>query len=215
MEAGIIGLGKFGLQLGKSLTELGHICIGLDSDFDRVQQARDVFSQVYEGDAADISTLAELKFHTLEPVIVTIGNLGASILAILGLQELNTPEIIAKASSPMHKKALERLGVSMVAQPEIDEAKRLALKLDNPGILDLLPIGKGVVVQEARVENWAGKSLRELNVRSATNVLVAAVREKGGQTYRFVPDPSRRLEAGDSLLLIGYGDDVRKTLKNI
>ena len=40
MEAGIIGLGKFGMQLGKSLTEMGHTCAGIDIDYARVQQAR-------------------------------------------------------------------------------------------------------------------------------------------------------------------------------
>lgn len=216
MDAGIIGLGKFGLQLGKSLTELGNTCIGIDIDSSRAYHARDVLSQVYEGDATDIETLAVLKFQTLDMVAVTIGNhLEASILTVLALQELETPRIIVKASNPMHTKVLERLGISLIVQPEIDEAKRLALKLDNPGLVDLLPIGRGVVVQEADVENWAGKSLRELNVRGSSNVLVAAVRENGAPAYRFVPDPARKLKAGDSLLLMGYGDDMRKVLKKI
>lgn len=216
MDVGIIGLGKFGMQLGSSLMALGHTCIGLDADPARVHQARDVFSQVYEGDATSIETLADLKFNTLDTVAVTIGNhLESSILTVLGLQELNTAEILVKASNPMHKRVLERLGVAMIVQPEIDEAKRLALKLDNPGIIDLLPIGRGVVVQEATVEGWIGKSLRELNVRGASNVLVAAVRESGSPHYRFVPDPSRRFGSEDKLLLIGYGDDMRKVLKKI
>lgn len=216
MEVGIIGLGKFGLQLGKSLMELGDNCIGIDIDCARVYQARDFFGQVYEGDATDMDILAELKFHTLDMVAVTIGNhLEASILTILALQELGAANILVKASNPMHKKVLERMGISMIVQPEIDEAKRLALKLDNPGLVDLLPIGRGVVVQEAKVENWAGKSLMELNVRGASNVLVAAVRENGALAYRFVPDPARKLEAGDSLLLMGYSDDMRKVLKKI
>lgn len=50
MEAGIIGLGKFGMQLGKSLTEMGHTCAGIDIDYARVQQAREIMSHVYEAD---------------------------------------------------------------------------------------------------------------------------------------------------------------------
>lgn len=216
MEVGIIGLGKFGLQLGISLMELGNTCVGIDIDSAKAYHARDALSQVYEGDATDMDTLADLKFQTLDMVAVTIGNhLEASILTVLALQELGTEYILVKASNPVHKKVLERLGIKMVVQPEIDEAKRLALKLDNPGLVDLLPIGKGVVVQEAAVENWSGKSLRELNVRSASNVLVAAVRADGESAYRFVPDPGRKLEPGDSLLLMGYGEDVRKVLKKV
>lgn len=213
MEAGIIGLGKFGMQLGQSLTELGHTCVGIDSDSCKVQQAREFLGQVYEADATDINTLAELKLHTLDIVAVTIGShLEEALLAILGLQELGARHIIVKASDPMHKKVLERMGVGTIVQPEIDAARRMAFKLDNPGFLDLLPIGRGVFIQEAKVENWAGKSLRELNVRRKSNILVAAVREKDKDRYRFVPDPDHVLQQGDGLLIIGYGDDMQKVV---
>ena len=36
MAVGIIGLGKFGLQFGPTLTELGHRVIGLDESENRV-----------------------------------------------------------------------------------------------------------------------------------------------------------------------------------
>lgn len=214
MDFGIIGLGRFGLQLGVSLMELGHTCIGVDIDGSRVQQARDLLSQVYEADATDPDTLAELKMQTLDIIAVTIGShLEEELLTILGLQELGAKNILAKASDPMHKKVLERMGISHIVQPEIDAAKQLALKLDNPGFLDLLPIGRGVLVQEAKVVNWAGKNLRQLDVRGISHVLVAAVREKDGANFQFVPNPDQIFQAGDSLLLIGYNDDVRKALK--
>ena len=131
-------------------------------------------------------------------------------LAIMGLQELGAKKIMVKASSPLHKKVLERMGVAIIVQPEIDAAKQMAFKLDNPGFLDLLPIGRGVFIQEATVDDWAGKSLRDLNVRRKSNLLVAAVREKDSDKYRFVPDPDHVLQKGDSLLIIGYGDDMQK-----
>lgn len=207
-EIGIIGLGKFGLQLGGTLRSLGITAIGVDRDPARVQRARDVASQAYEADATDRTALAQLKFSSLETVVVAVGGLlETSILTLLNLQELGVKNIIIKAGSPMHKKVLERLGASRVIQPEIEAATQLALSLDSPGLLDLLPIGRGVVIQEAEVGAWAGKSLRALNLRYASHVLVAAVREAGGE-YRFVPDPDRALGAGDHLLIIGYQDAV-------
>lgn len=209
METGIIGLGKFGMQLGRVLTALGHVCVGLDVDPARVRQGRDALSRVYEADATDTEALAALKVHTLDNVVVAIGaRLEASVLVILGLQELGVKKIIAKAASPVHKKVLQRLGVERIVQPEIDAATQLALKLDNPGLLDLLPIGRGVALQEAVVHRWAGKSLAQLDLRAERKILVAAVRRKDQQQYHFVPDPHRPLEAGDTLLLIGYRDGV-------
>ena len=107
MEAGIIGLGKFGMQLGKSLTEMGHTCAGIDIDYTRVQQAREIMSHVYEADATDINTLAELKVHTLDVVAVTIGShLEAALLAIMGLQELGAKNIWSRRPVRCIKKSL-------------------------------------------------------------------------------------------------------------
>ncbi len=47
-------------------------------------------------------------------------------------------------------------------------------------------------------------------MRRKSNLLVAAVREKDSDKYRFVPDPDHVLQKGDSLLIIGYGDDMQK-----
>ena len=177
-EVGIIGLGKFGLQLGTTLASLGHKAIGLDASPARVH-------------------------------VVSVGEvLDASILIVLNLQELGAKNIIVKSASPSHKKVMQRIGVGRIIQPEIDVATQLAYSLDNPGMLDILPIGRGVVLQEATVVKWAGKTLKELNLRDVSGVLVAAVMEAGKSDYLFVPDPGRPFSAGDKLLMIGYQDVI-------
>ena len=208
-EVGIIGLGKFGLQLGTTLASLGHKAIGLDANPARVHLAQDVLTQAYEADASDKAALSQLKFHTLDTVVVSVGEvLDASILIVLNLQELGAKNIIVKSASPSHKKVMQRIGVSRIIQPEIDVATHLAYSLDNPGMLDMLPIGRGVVLQEVTVVKWAGKTLKELNLRDVSGVLVAAVMEAGKSDYLFVPDPGRPFSPGDKLLMIGYQDAI-------
>lgn len=212
-EVGIIGLGKFGLQLGATLTELGHKAIGIDTNSNRVHIAQDVLTQAYEADASDKAALAQLKFHTFTTVVVSVGEvLDSSILIVLNLQELGAKNIIVKAASPSHKKVMQRIGVNRIIQPEIDVATHTAYSLDNPGMLDILPIGRGVVLQEVTVIKWAGKTLRELNLRDVSGVLVAAVLEAGKSDYRFVPDPNRPFSAGDKLLMIGYQDAITRVI---
>lgn len=208
-ETGIIGLGKFGLQFGTALAGLGGKCVGVDVAPARVQLAREVLTQAWEADATDKTALAQLHFAGLETVVISAGdNLETSILVALNLLELGVRNIIVKAATPLHAKVLRRMGVRRVIQPEIDAATQLAHALDNPGLLDLLPIGKGVALQEVTVERLAGKSLRELSLRRENHVLVAGVQERGEREYRFVPDPDRPLHAGDKLLVIGYRDAV-------
>ncbi len=209
LEVGIIGLGKFGLQLGATLTDLGHRAVGVDADEHRVHTAQDMFSQVYQGDAADLELLKQLRFQDFDAVAVSVGrSMEASILVTLNLQELGAPHIIVKAAGPEHKKVLTRLGAHQVIQPEADVAVQTAYRLSVPGMLDLLPLGGGVLVQEIAVDAWEGKTLKDLNLRTDHGVLVAAVKRAGEQEFEFVPDPVYRFGKGDELLVIGRQDAV-------
>ncbi|MDY0307771.1 MAG: TrkA C-terminal domain-containing protein, partial [Desulfovibrionaceae bacterium] len=77
-----------------------------------------------------------------------------------------------------------------------------------PGILDYLPLGEGVLVQEIKVERWAGKSLRDLNLPATHRVQVVAVKREGESRFSFVPRPDQVLNEGDVLVLLGHAEDV-------
>lgn len=202
-EIGIIGLGKFGMQLGTSLAGLGHKVIGLDMDPEKVRQAQENFTQAYVANAVEKTALTQLQFQDLDIVAVSVGEaMDTSILVTLNLQELGVKNIIAKAISPAHVKVLDRIGAHHVVQPEIDVAKHTAHRLSNPGLLDFLPVGGGVLVQELLVNEWEGKSLIDLNLPNR-GVLVAAIHRIIDKEYVFVPDPSQFLSKGDKLLVIG------------
>ncbi len=209
LEVGVIGLGKFGLQFGGTLTELGHRVVGVDAGEQRVRLAQDVLSQVYQGDASDKHLLDQLRFQDLDAVAVSVGgSMEISVLVTLNLQELGVKRIIAKAISAAHKKVLQRLGAHQVIQPEADVAVQTAQRLSNPGMLDLLPLGGGVLVQEITVDVWAGKNLLELNLMNTSGVLVAAVRRLQDPEFRFVPDPAAPFAKGDQLVVLGPQDAV-------
>jgi trk system potassium uptake protein TrkA len=209
LEVGVVGLGKFGLGIGSTLTDLGHRVIGVDADPGRVRAAREQLSQVYEANAADRAALTQLRFQGLDAVAVSVGaSMETSILVVLNLQELGIGNIIAKAVGSAHAKVLQRLGVKRVIQPEMDVAVHTAHLLHNPGMLEFLPIGRGVLIQELVVDSWEKKSLVDLSPRNANGVLVAAVRGVGDAEYRFVPDPKKPFAKGDRLLVIGPSEAV-------
>jgi trk system potassium uptake protein TrkA len=209
LEVGVIGLGKFGLGIGSTLTELGHRVVGVDVDPGRVRAAREQFSQVYEANAVEMDVLTQLQFQDLDVVAVSVGSsMETSVLVTLNLQELGIRNIIVKAVSPAHAKVLQRLGVKRVIQPEMDVAVHTAYLLHSPGMLDFLPIGRGVLIQELVVNLWEKKSLVDLNLRDTSGVLAAAVRGVGDADYRFVPDPKKPFAKGDKLLVIGTPEAV-------
>ena len=211
LDVGVIGLGKFGLELALTLSELGHNVVGLDAHEERVRMAQDDLATVYRGNATDITVLRQLRFEDLDPVIVSVGDsMEDSLLIVLALQELNVRNIHVKANSLEYQKILNRLGVNHVIMPQHEIAVQFAHRLGTPGMLDVLPLGEGVLVRELTVEAWDGKSLNDLSLPTKYRVIVLALRGKGAQHYHFVPAPDQPLSAGDRMVVLGQIEHVLK-----
>ena len=65
LDVGVIGLGKFGLELALTLSSLGHNVVGLDAHEERVRMAQDDLATVYRGNATDITVLRQLRLRIL------------------------------------------------------------------------------------------------------------------------------------------------------
>lgn len=208
LEIGIIGLGKFGLPLAKALSEKGHTVVGIDGSETRIRQAQNFLDLVYVANATDGTALRQLRIQDLDMVVVSVGeSMEASILIVFNLQEMGMRRIAVKAVTPEHKKILLRLGVENVIHPEQDAALVLAHRISNPGMLDLLQLGGGVLLQELEVDKWEGKTLMELQL-TAKGIMVVAVRRKGDDDYSFVPAADVPLAKGETLAVIGKEKDV-------
>ncbi|MFO7817273.1 MAG: potassium channel family protein [Thermodesulfobacteriota bacterium] len=208
-EIGIIGLGKFGFFLGKSLTDLGHTILGIDRKQDNIRRSQDVLAHVYEADATDKTALSQLGVADLDEVIISVGqSMEASILICLHLRELGECKLICKAISEDHEKVLRKIGVEEIIFPERFAAAQLARRMAIPGLIDYLPFGEDIVLRELEVHKWEGKSLRDLDLTNEHNIQVVAIKRKGAGQFSFVPQAREELSKGDILAVLGNEDDV-------
>lgn len=187
----IIGLGNFGFYLATHLYHKGHDVMAIDKNPVLVQSIKDHVTQAVVADATDAATLKELGVKNVDTAVVGIGSvLGDSILAVLNLQELGIPHIVAKAISDPHKKVLEKLGIEEIIFPEKDTALSMAKKLDNPSLIDYLPFMEGYgIIELAAPKKFVGKTLKQINLTNTYGVQAIAIKEtKTGQT-RFTPRP--------------------------
>ena len=85
---GVVGLGKFGFHVAKTLAEGGAEVIACDIDEDRVRLMSEYVSRVYVADATDEKALMESGIPTADTVIVSIGeNIEANVLVVVQLME--------------------------------------------------------------------------------------------------------------------------------
>ncbi|MDQ7032653.1 MAG: TrkA family potassium uptake protein [Desulfonauticus sp.] len=211
VEIGIIGLGKFGFYLAKSLINLGHNVVGLDNKTERIKRAQDLLTQVYEGDATDKATLSQLGFADFNHVVISVGHsMEASILIALYLKELGAKDVWCKAISDEHEQVLRKIGVDHVIFPERFAAEQLARSLVVPGLIDYLPMGRGVLLKELVIDKWAGKTLRELDLTNKYGVQAIAIKSKDNNEYTFVPKANYKLQKGDVLAIVGQETSFMK-----
>jgi trk system potassium uptake protein TrkA len=208
---GIIGLGKFGFQLGKTLIELGRPVVGIDVAASNVKRAQQLFTHVYQADASNKDVLEQIGIDDLDHVIISVGNsVAASSMIAMYLKEFNIANVWAKAIDNDHAKLLMKIGVNQVVIPEHLAARQLANRIVMPGFIDYLPFDLDMVLEQLTVKNWAGKSLREIELTSRFGVQVIAIRKVNGKKYKFVPKADDLLEKDDVVVVIGHAERLRK-----
>ena len=125
----VIGLGRFGFYIAKSLSRLGVKVIAVDNDEKRVQEISEYVDNAYIVDSINKQALEEIGVYNLETVIVSIGeNIEASILTVMALKDLNNKTIIAKAINSTHGEILTKIGAFKVIYPEKIAGRMLVKK---------------------------------------------------------------------------------------
>ena len=211
----VIGLGRFGLALAKALYEEGMEVLAVDQNQDRIDDIADNCTHAAVADASEEEALRALGVSNLDAVVVCMGNnIQASVLCTLACKELQVPLIVCKATSIQHKKILEKIGADFVVIPEDDMAKKLALKLTNPNMNDIIELSKNFSLAEIEVpERWSDRTLLELNLRRKYGIIVLLV--KSGDKIVTSPGGDCKLMAGNSVVVCGESDDIKKLAERL
>lgn len=204
----VLGLGRFGESLAKSLYKMGHEVLAIDSDAELVDAIAPYVTQAVQIDATDEGALESLGVRNFDAAIVSIGqNMRDSILVCVLLKELGVPYLIAKATDELHAKVLRKVGVDRVIFPERDMGMRLAKSLLMPNVLELMDLSDDYQLAELILPmKWIGNTIIGLDVRRKFGFSILAI-HRGGQ-FIVSPMPDIALEAGDVLLVLGKKDDI-------
>jgi trk system potassium uptake protein TrkA len=204
LQIGIIGLGKFGLNLGKNLIELGHEVLGVEQDPEKVKNAQHILTQVYQVDAMSREALEQIRIQDLQHVLVSVGDsIAASVMISMFLKELGVATVWVKAVHQDHEKLLQKIGVDEVVIPEFLAAKKIASRIAMPGFIDYLPFDESMAVKEFTIKEWEGKTLLELNLTNTFGIQVIAVRRSGNKGYHYIPRANETFHEGDNFVAIG------------
>lgn len=204
---GVIGLGRFGSALVKTLAEAGKEVIAIDKDEQRVKAVRKYTDFAFVVDNLNQETLEETGIQNCGTVTICIGEaLDVSILTTMLVIKMGIPNVISKANSQEHGEVLKQLG-AMVVYPESDMAVRIGKRLISGSLVDYISLDDNVEVRRIAVGGaMVGHSILELNIRNAYGINVIAV-ERDHQTDVEFP-PQYVFREGDIVAVIGKEDKI-------
>jgi trk system potassium uptake protein TrkA len=205
-QVAVIGLGRFGSSVARTLMQSGSEVLAIDMEAERVKALVDEVTEAVQVDVLNDAALKSLGLGNFEAVVVAIGQaVKASILVTVMLKEMGVKKIVAKAQDDLHGKVLQKVGADVVVYPERDMGVRLAHTLLSRSIIDEIQLSSDYSIFEMQAPaRFLGRSLQELQLRQRFGLTVLAVRRD--QRVIVSPEASFVLETNDILVALGRPD---------
>lgn len=205
----VIGLGRFGGAVARTLERMGQEVLAADTDPQLVQEFAPDLTKVVEADCTDMATLQRLGIADFEAAVVAIGtDIEASVLTVLALSDLGLTNIWAKATNEKHARILERTGAHHVVFPEQRMGERVAHLL-NERLLDFISFGdEFAIARLAAPEPIVGLPLVTSACRRKYKVTVVGVKREGEDFIHAVPDTI--IFPHDELVVSGRIEDIER-----
>lgn len=205
----ILGLGRFGGHVARTLFDAGKQVLALDAGDDAVERAAEYSTRAAVVDATDREALEALGLADMDAAIVSLGGrMDVITLAALHIREIGVPYIAVKALSEEHGRILKALGIHDVIHPEKDMAIRLGNRLARRDVVEFLPLLPGYSITEMRApREFVGRSLKDLALRNNLNVQLVAIHRGTGE-MNIVPRADDVIADGDLLVLLGDNRDL-------
>lgn len=203
----VIGVGRFGSAVARTLFDLGHDVVAVDHDEGELSTVSGEVTHAAVLDATDERALSQLGLTDFEVVVVAIGdNLEASILATVAAKSGGARYVISKANDRSAARILATVGADEVVRPEHDMGARLAMQLASPNEVAALELGPDNSIVELEVRDRLTGALVDLELPTRFGVQVIAVHRDSEVAVS--PRADFELLAGDRIVVIGDNDGL-------
>ena len=212
----VIGLGRFGSSIARSLYNIGHDVLAIDLDESKVHDIMGQVTHSVAGDGTNEGVLRELGVEAYDAAVVAIGSdIVASVMACVILQTIGISNVVARANNETHGNALHKLGVNRIVHTEKEMGNRVAHSLFTPEVEQYVGLTNDFGVNVIRVpREWVEKPLKEIGFSGPRGKQSAVLALKRGKDVFLSPDTDDHLKSGDVIVVAGKDDHLSETLKN-
>ena len=204
----ILGSGKVGRTLAEQLSNEGHNIVMVDIIAKKVQDiSEDADIMGVLGNASSINTLLDAGIETADILIAVTGSDELNLLCCLIAKKVSKCHTIARVRNPVYGKEIgfikERLGISMIINPEQAAAIEISRLLRFPSAIKIDTFAKGrVELLKFKVKpefHLDQMTVMEVAERYKNSILICAV-ERGDEVY--IPSGNFVLKDNDIISII-------------
>jgi trk system potassium uptake protein len=209
-EFAVVGLGRFGTAVARTLLERGRTVLGIDHDREAVQLLADELTEALILDATDEDALRSVDIALYDAVVVAISdNFEDELLATLTLKQLGVRRVVGVASDDRQRTILLKIGADEVVMPEHDTGRRMGLLLALPNLVERLTLGKEHSIAELHMpKTFADRTIQQIDLSGQYHVTLLAIKRN---MELIIPPPTDfSLCSDDLMVVIGKDEDVRR-----
>lgn len=216
MKIIIIGCGKVGRVLARQLNEEKHDIVIIDNQEHKLESfGEEVDALCLAGNGTSVSTLNEAGIESADVLIAVTGSDELNLLCCVVAKKVSSCQTIARVRNPVYGEEIdfiqERLGISMIVNPEQLTAHEITRLLQFPSAIRIDAFSKGrVELLKFRVLpefNMDGVAIYELSSRFPQSTLICAV-ERDGEME--IPNGSFVLKNDDLVSVLATPTDAKK-----
>jgi len=212
----ICGYGRIGRVVTRYLTQKYIDVVIIERNSNRVSTMDDDGILYLIGDATDEGILEKAGIQRARGVVTAIATDADNVFLVLTAKQMN-PDIfmVARAELNSTKKTLLAAGADKVISPYDIGARRMAHAVLRPAVIEFLEKAftddsTDIHLEEIRIKPGAkcvGGTLLGSRTPGKADVNIIAVRKAGGRIV-FNPKSDDRVEAGDTLIVLGSARSI-------
>lgn len=221
MQIIIVGCGKVGSTLAEQLQEENTDLTLIDTNADIINTlTEDIDAMGIIGNGASINTLMEAGVNTADILIAVTASDELNLLCCLIAQKTGHCQTIARVRNPLYSKEIgfiqERLGLSMIINPELATAREISRLLRFPAAIKIDPFSRGrVELLKFKVMpefGLDGMSVSQISEKYRCDVLFCAIESKSDLS---IPGGDKIVHDGDFVSIIATPKNTTLFFKKI
>ncbi|MGI6296484.1 MAG: potassium channel family protein [Armatimonadota bacterium] len=209
----VVGAGKVGYHLAKTLIQEGHEVLLLEKDRKTVEFFRDSLGElIVLGDGCEIRTMSEVGMGRANVVVAVTGDDEDNLVVCqMAKRKFGVPRTIARVNDPKNEGLFKELGIDQTLSSTRIIFNLLEQQIETGQVIPLAALKRGdIEVVEATItasSNVLGMLIKDVELPQKT-LIISIIRDE----YAIIPRSDTKFREGDSVIAIiksEYEKDLR------